>query len=82
MTLQKSLEIIVGILVVLAVVVGGAYYWWTGTPQYALSQIKKAYATQDVELAFTYIDFDAVFESMWSDMQNEMTADMSKGNGF
>lgn len=60
-------------IVALFIVSGGGYYWYTGTPQYALGQVKKAYETHDTELAFKYIDFDSVFESFWSDIQKQLT---------
>lgn len=78
---SKATLLVIG-LVVLIVLAGAGWYWWTTTPQYALSQIKKAYETHDVDLALKYIDIDAVFDNLWADIQRkatEQTANSSDG---
>jgi hypothetical protein len=74
---QKRWIVALAIAVLLAAS-GGAYYWYTGTPQYALGQVKKAYETHDTDLAFKYIDFDSVFDSFWSDIQKQLTEEATK----
>jgi len=68
--LSKQSKIIfagIGIIVLLGVI-GGGYYWWMGTPEYSVSQIKKAIETHNPELGLKYIDTDAVFENLWTDI--------------
>ena len=77
----KKLVIGLVVIVVIIIAVGLGYYWWTTTPQYALSQIKKAYATHDTSLAFKYIDEDAVFNGLWSQVEDRISQQEASSTG-
>jgi len=82
--LSKQSKIIfagIGIIVLLGVI-GGGYYWWMGTPEYSVSQIKKAIETHNPELGLKYIDTDAVFENLWTDMKSELMKETEKAEEF
>lgn len=79
----KRWPILAGIVILLLACGGSGWYWWTTTPQYALSQIKKAYVTQDTELALKYIDIDAIFDNLWTSIEAKMAKQVaSTDNGF
>ena len=78
----KIIFIAIGIIVLFGVIGGGYYYWWTGTPEYSISQIKKAIETQNSELGLKYIDTDAIFENLWTDMKSEFTGEALEAEGL
>ena len=78
---KKFVFIGIGIIVLLGVI-GGGYYWWTGTPEYSINQIKKAIETHNSELGLKYIDTDAIFENLWTDMKSELMKETEKAEGF
>lgn len=70
MKLNQNLAIVAVLLT--GLIGGGLYYWWwIGTPEYTLSQIRKAAETRNVELGMKYIDVDAIFENFWRKQQVE-----------
>ena len=70
-------------LVVLLACGGIGWYWWTTTPQYALSQIRKAYETHNTDLALKYIDVDKIFDNLWASIEAKMAQQVaSTDNGF
>jgi hypothetical protein len=75
---------LIGIAAVIVVILAaaGAYWYWTTTPQYALYEIKKAYATHDSNLALKFIDTDSVFDNLWAQVQTRLDAQMAKSDGF
>jgi len=78
---KKFVFIGIGVIILLGVI-GGGYYWWTGTPEYSVSQIKKAIKTHNSELGLKYIDTDAIFENLWTDMKSEVMKKTEKTEGF
>lgn len=81
--IYKRWQFWIGVIIALCVVAGALGYWWTTTPQYALSQIKKAYVTHDTELALKYIDIDAIFDNLWTSIEAKMAKQVaSTDNGF
>jgi len=78
---KKIVFIGIGVIVLLGVI-GGGYYWWTGTPEYSINQIKKAIETHNSELGLKYIDTDAIFENLWTDMKSELMKETEKAEGF
>lgn len=80
---KKRRVIFIGIsIIILFGVIGGGYYWWTGTPEYSISQIKKAIETHNSELGLKYIDTDAIFEHLWTDMKSELIKETTEAEGF
>jgi len=82
--IKKQPKIIfVGIgIVVLFALIGGGYCWWTGTPEYSISQIKKAIETHNPDLGLKYIDTDTIFENLWTDMKSELMKETTEAEGF
>lgn len=78
---KKFVFIGIGVIILLGVI-GGGYYWWTGTPEYSINQIKKAIETHNPELGLKYIDTDAIFENLWTDMKSELMKETEKAEGF
>jgi len=78
---KKIIFVGIGAIVLLGVI-GGGYYWWTGTPEYSISQIKKAIETHNPELGLKYIDTDAIFENLWTDMKTELMKEIEEAEGF
>lgn len=79
----KHWQFWIGVVIVLCIVAGGLGYWWTTTPQYALSQIKKAYETHDKDLALKYIDIESIFDHLWASIEVKMAQQVaSTDNGF
>lgn len=78
---KKFVFVGIGVIVLLGVI-GGGYYWWTGTPEYSVSQIKKAIETHNSELGLKYIDTDVIFENLWTDMKTELMKETEKAEGF
>jgi hypothetical protein len=66
------------VLLVISAAIGGGYYYWTGTPQYTLEQLRTAYQTHDVDLALKYIDTDAVFDTLWTQIEAQMVTQASQ----
>lgn len=80
---KKRGVIFIGIgIIILLGVIGGSYYWWTGTPGYSISQIKKAVETHNPELGLKYVDTDAIFENLWTDMKSKIMSQTSGAGGF
>jgi len=79
---KKSLIFAAITLIVLLGLIRGGYYWWTGTPQYSIGQIKKAAATHNPDLGLKYIDTDAIFENLWTDMKGELLKESEKTGEF
>jgi hypothetical protein len=75
-------KVIIGAVVLLVIVVGagGGYYWWTGTPQYSLLQLKSAIDRGDQTTALSYFDSDAIFNTLWSQVETQMTAEVSQAS--
>lgn len=69
---SKTIFIAISIAILFGLIGSGYYYWWTGTPEYSVSQIKKAIETQDRELGMKYIDCDALFENFWTDIKSQI----------
>lgn len=78
----KIIFVAIGIVVLFGLIGGGYYYWWTGTPEYSVYQIKKAIETQDKELGLKYVDVDAIFENLWTDIKSEITKEAMEAEGF
>ena len=78
----KIIFVAIGIVVLFGLIGGGYYYWWTGTPKYSIYQIKKAIETRDKELGLKYVDVDAIFENLWTDMKSEITKEAMEAEGF
>ena len=66
---KKLLLFLITITVIILCSVG--FYYWTTTPQYALSQIRKAFTKHDVTLALKYIDADAIADDFWEQIKTE-----------
>ncbi len=82
-TSSPLLKFAAGIIGLLFACGGLGWYWWTTTPEYALSQIQKAYATHDVNLALKYIDIDAIFDNLWARFETKMNQQLaSSNNGY
>lgn len=83
--LNKQLKIIfvvMGVVVLFGLIGGGYYYWWTGTPEYSITQIKKAIETHNPELGLKYIDTDAIFENLWIDMKTDLMGEALEAEEF
>lgn len=78
---KKILLFLISIIIIILCSVG--FYYYTTTPQYALSQIRKAYAKHDVTLALKYIDADAIMDDFWEQIKLESLNRMdSPSNDF
>lgn len=84
--LKRLVVIIASCLASLLVLSGGGWYWWMGTPEYSMSQLKTAFQQHDVDRAFRYIDYDKVFDNLWSDItakaMTDATSSTSSGDGL
>jgi len=83
--LNKQLKITIlgiGVVILLGIMGGGYYYWWTGTPEYSVAQIKKAIEMHNPDLGLKYINIDAIFENLWTDMKSELMKETEKAEGF
>ena len=78
--ISTSKKFIFLILVVIILLCSVGFYYWTTTPQYALSQIRKAYAKHDVTLALKYIDADAIMDDFWEQIKLESLSRMDSPN--
>lgn len=58
-------------LITIIILCSAGFYWYTTTPQYALSQIRKAFTKHDVTLALKYIDADAIADDFWEQIKTE-----------
>lgn len=67
-TNKKFIFLIIIVIILLSSV---GFYYWTTTPQYALSQIRKAFTKHDVTLALKYIDADAIADDFWEQIKTE-----------
>lgn len=59
------------VTIVIIIFCAFGFYWYTTTPQYALSQIKKASKTHNVTLALKYIDVNAIADDFWEQIKTE-----------
>jgi len=78
----KTIFITISIVILFGLIGGGYYYWWIGTPEYSISQIRKAIETQDKELGMKYVNFDALFEGFWTEMENEVEKEIIETAGL
>ena len=80
---MKFKQWLIALAVVLVLIVAGVggYYYWTTTPQYALLQIKKAYATHDTDLALKYIDVDSIFDNVWTQVEANLAQETASSTG-
>jgi len=78
---KKFIFIGIGVIVLLGLI-GAGYYWWTGTPEYSINQIKKAIKTHNSELGLKYIDTDAIFENLWTNMKSEFLKEAEQAEEF
>lgn len=66
------------IIAFLIIVLGSSYYWFLGTPQYSMMKLKSAIESHDADKAMTYIDIDAIFDSLWAKMQSKALSELEK----
>ncbi|NQU99559.1 MAG: hypothetical protein HQ538_02375 [Parcubacteria group bacterium] len=78
---MSKIKIIISFLIICLLLSGG-YYWWVGTPQYSVSQIKKAIKTHNMELGIKYIDTDAIFNNFWTDIKEETIDEIPEADEF
>ena len=78
----KTIFIAISIVILFGLIGGGYHYWWIGTPEYSISQIKKAIEIQDKELGMKYVDFDALFENFWTEMKSEVEKEIIETAGL
>ena len=76
---KTRLFLLLYIAILFGLIGGGYYYWWRGTPEYSISQIKKAIEINNSKLQFKYIDVDNISENMWVEMKNRF---MLEADGF
>lgn len=79
-TSSPLLKIGACIIILLLACAGLGWYWWTTTPEYALSEIQKAYATHDTNLALKYVDLDAIFDNFWAGVETRMSQQVANTN--
>jgi len=76
---RTKAAIIIGIfLLLLLIAATGAYHWWKGTPEYSMRQLSHAVQQKDVTAADAYIDYDSIFDSLWSQVTAEATSQLGE----
>jgi hypothetical protein len=68
---KEKLKVLIFLFIIITILCSASFYYWTTTPQYALSQIRKAFTKHDVTLALKYIDADAIADDFWKQIEVE-----------